>query len=125
MMNHTGKSKIQVSEKDHYEDDAIIDLTDKVHGLSENNDKTIESEHMADASGLFGIDALKSRDDIKKNTGEIIPGQFEKAMERVIEKMFSEKIDGIIVRVIEKVVKREIDRIKSKLFEDASCNDFD
>jgi len=63
--------------------------------------------------------------DSSKNNDEIISGQLEKTMERVIEKMFSEKIEGMIVRVIEKVVKREIDRIKSKLVEDVSGNDFD
>jgi hypothetical protein len=63
--------------------------------------------------------------DLSKNSDEIISGQLEKTMERVIEKMFSEKIEGMIVRVIEKVVKKEIDRIKRKLVEDVPGNDFD
>jgi hypothetical protein len=68
---------------------------------------------------------------IEIETGENIPGgslgadrvsdkQIEAALERVIKKMFYEKIDGILVEVIEKTVKKEIERLKNILLEEES-----
>lgn len=48
--------------------------------------------------------------------------QVEAALERVIKKMFYDKIDHILVEVIEKSVTREIERIKGVLLEDAVDN---
>jgi len=48
--------------------------------------------------------------------------QVEAALERVIKKMFYDKIDRILVEVIEKTVTREIERIKGVLLEDAVDN---
>jgi hypothetical protein len=49
--------------------------------------------------------------------------QMEAALERVIKKMFYERIDGILVEVIEKTVTRELERLKSILLEDAAGNE--
>ncbi|OEU66919.1 MAG: hypothetical protein BBJ57_09535 [Desulfobacterales bacterium PC51MH44] len=49
--------------------------------------------------------------------------QVETALERVIKKMFYEKIDGILVEVIEKTVTSEIERLKNILLEDAAGNE--
>jgi hypothetical protein len=68
---------------------------------------------------------------IELETGEDIPEgslkaervsdeQIEAALERVIKKMFYEKIDGILVEVIEKTVKTEIERLKNILLEEES-----
>lgn len=45
--------------------------------------------------------------------------QLEEALERVIKKMFAEKIDSILVEVIEKSVAKEIERLKDILTDDA------
>jgi hypothetical protein len=45
----------------------------------------------------------------------IQPGQLEEAVERVIVKLFSGKIDSMIMDVIEKVVKTDIEKIKKEL----------
>ena len=44
--------------------------------------------------------------------------QVEAALERVIEKIYAEKIEQMMIRTIEKTVKREIEKIKSALLED-------
>ena len=40
-MNYTDKTKKKVSEKNHDDGDDIIDLTDKLSDLSENNDSVL------------------------------------------------------------------------------------
>ena len=47
--------------------------------------------------------------------------QLEQALERVVQRMFSEKIETILVEVVEKTVQREIGRLNS-LLEDATGN---
>jgi len=47
----------------------------------------------------------------------------EAALERVINKIFSEKFEGILIRVIEKAVTKEIDKLKSSLLEDSIGNE--
>ncbi len=41
--------------------------------------------------------------------------QLEEAIERVVQKMLGEKIDGILIRVIERAVSQEIIRLKNIL----------
>ena len=50
---------------------------------------------------------------------DVAPEQVDAALERVIQKMFYDKIDRVLVNVIEKRVKREIDRIKTALLDEA------
>ena len=49
----------------------------------------------------------------------ITSGQLELALENVIKKMFSDKIETILHDVIEKTVTNEIDRLKKLLLEDS------
>jgi hypothetical protein len=44
--------------------------------------------------------------------------QVEDALQRVIEKIYGEKIEHLLIRTIEKTVKREIEKIKNALLED-------
>lgn len=50
---------------------------------------------------------------------DVSPEQLDAALERVIQKMFYDRIDRILVNVIEKRVKREIERIKGMLLDEA------
>jgi hypothetical protein len=45
--------------------------------------------------------------------------QVDAALERVIEKIYSEKIEQMMIQTIEKTVKREIEKIKTALLEDS------
>jgi len=49
---------------------------------------------------------------------DVSPEQLDAALERVIQKMFYDRIDRILVNVIEKRVKMEIDRIKGMLLDE-------
>ena len=69
---------------------------------------------------------LDSDEDDSKDLSEAVDvsdEQVETALERVIKKMFYEKIDGILVEVIEKTVTSEIERLKNILLEDAAGNE--
>lgn len=50
---------------------------------------------------------------------DVSPEQVDAALERVIQKMFYDRIDRILVNVIEKRVKMEINRIKATLLDEA------
>ena len=76
------------------------------------------------------VDSLGMEFDFKEDISEdfldaekVSDAQMEAALERVIKKMFYEKIDGILVEVIEKTVTRELERLKSVLLQDAEGNE--
>ena len=109
----------------------VEDLTDLHAELLEEPgilDDELGQEVAADqASGDDFVDSLgmelDSKEDISEDVLEsekVSDAQMEAALERVIKKMFSEKIDGILVEVIEKTVTREIERLKSILLQDAA-----
>jgi hypothetical protein len=80
------------------------------------------SDDFVDSLGM----ELDSKEDISEDVLEyekVSDAQMEAALERVIKKMFYEKIDGILVEVIEKTVTREIERLKSILLQDAAGNE--
>ncbi|MBW2570726.1 MAG: hypothetical protein JRE47_15545 [Deltaproteobacteria bacterium] len=45
------------------------------------------------------------------------PEQVDEALERVIKKMYADKIDSMLTEVIEKTVTKEIQRLKALLLE--------
>jgi hypothetical protein len=110
------------------------DLTDIQADLLEEpkvlNDKlgekvTTDQDLSDDFVDSLGME-LDSKEDISKDlleSDKVSDTQMEAALERVIKKMFYEKIDGILVEVIEKTVTREIERLKSALLHDAGGNE--
>ena len=112
----------------------VEDLTDLHADLFEEPgilDDELGQEVAPDqASGDDFVDSLgmelDSKEDISKDVLEsekVSDAQMEAALERVIKKMFYEKIDGILVEVIEKTVTREIERLKNILLQDAAGNE--
>lgn len=77
------------------------------------------SDDFVDSLGM----ELDSKEDVSEDllkSEKVSDAQMEAALERVLKKMFYEKIDGILVEVIEKTVKREIERLKNILLEEES-----
>ena len=77
------------------------------------------SDDFVDSLGM----ELYAKEDVSEDlldTEKVSDAQMEAALERVIKKMFYEKIDGILVEVIEKTVTKELERLKSVLLEDAA-----
>jgi hypothetical protein len=69
---------------------------------------------------------LDSETDEKEELPEakdISDEQVEAALERVIRKMFYEKIDHILADVIDKTVSREIETLKGTMLGDAGDNE--
>jgi hypothetical protein len=110
------------------ESDDIPDLESHLFEETIDFDEELDQEVTLDPSLKDDfVDSLG----IELETGEDIPEvslkgdrvsdeQIEAALERVIKKMFYEKIDGILVEVIEKTVKKEIERLKNILLEEES-----
>ncbi len=53
----------------------------------------------------------------------VSPAQVEAAVERVVRRMFSERIEAMLLEVLEKAVLKEIQRIKDTLLVGSSEND--
>ena len=93
---------------DHEEDDFVDSL-----GMEINEEADVEIVSGADkAAGT----ALPEGTDISG-------AQLDAALERVVRKMFYDKIDRVLVEVIEKTVTKEIERLKNILLEEASGSD--
>ncbi len=80
------------------------------------------SDDFVDSLGME-LDAKEDVSEDLLDTEKVSDAQMEAALERVIKKMFYEKIDGILVEVIEKTVTRELERLKNILLEDAAGNE--
>lgn len=71
-----------------------------------------------DGVGLSGDISETVELDLGRGESEKIPvseKQLEEAIERVVQKMLGEKIDGILYKVIERAVSQEIIRLKNIL----------
>ena len=113
------------------EDESVIDLEGNL--LEETSDFDDEmgekvafdqdiSDDFVDSLGL----ELDSKEDVSENlldAEKVSDAQMEAALERVIKKMFYEKIDSILVEVTEKTVTRELEKLKSILLQDAAENE--
>ena len=86
------------------------------HDFDEDEDDFIDSMGMEIGEEDAADEAL---DTALLEALDISPEHLDAALERVIQKMFYDKIDRILVNVIEKRVKREIDRIKTALLHEA------
>jgi hypothetical protein len=80
-----------------------------------------EVELVAIPGGALGIDlpeaeAPETPPDVAPI--ELTPEQIESALERVIEKIYAEKIESLMVGLIEEKVTREIDKIKSLIMDE-------
>ena len=81
----------------------------------------LDQDDFVDSLGM----ELDPKEDVSQDLHEaekVSAEAVEAALERVIKKMFYEKIDRILVEVIEKTVTREIERLKGFLLEDAADN---
>ena len=102
------------------DDDLIKEVTDFT---DESDSETIAGEGLKpDFTDSLGIEMGPEEDstanliDPDKVSGE----QVEAALERVIKKMFYEKIDRLLVDTIEKTVTKEIEKLKKALLDGAT-----
>ncbi|UCH21792.1 MAG: hypothetical protein JSU83_00550 [Deltaproteobacteria bacterium] len=70
------------------------------------------------AENRLEIDSLEQ--EAVPEPGSLSSEQLELAVERVVKKMFAEKIEGILIEVIERTVTKEINRIKNILLDETS-----
>jgi len=123
-------------EIDHYLDDEFLDSTEVDSGLDVSEDKeqniSLEPEEEADDLGQLIADVVEDTQqesayekETASDTPEFIPlspEQVDEALERVIKKMYADRIDSILTEVIEKTVTKEIERLKALMLEDTSIN---
>ena len=97
-----------------------VDFTDELDASP-----TMDDALKDDFAGSLGVE-LDTKDDISGDTSEsdkITDEKFEAALERVIKKVYHEKIDRLLLEAIEKTVTREIEKLKKALLEGASDGD--
>lgn len=99
-------------------DDQIIELTDIVDDAD-----AVSGDEMADDDIIELIDIDVAPDapeghNVQPDEPAVTQQQVEAALERIIEKKFSEKIDVILFDVMERVISREIREIRENLQKD-------
>ena len=120
-------------EIDNYLDDEFVDSADLTleldvsKDLSEDNAHgiSLEPEEESDELGQLIADVVEDtqQKDVYENetvsdTPEPVPlspEQVDEALERVIKKMYADKIDTILTEAIEKTVTKEIEKLKALL----------
>ena len=103
---------------DELDDDLIKETVDFADEL--DTDATIDDALKDDFADSLGIE-LDSKEDFSGDLIEadrITDEKIEAALERVIKKVFYEKIDRILAEAIEKSVTSEIEKLKKALLED-------
>jgi hypothetical protein len=103
-----------------FDDDLIKEATGS---MIESESKTIVNGALKpDFTDSLGIE-LGSEEDAKENLFDphkVSNEQIDAALERVIKKMFYEKIDRLLVDTIEKTVTKEIEKLKKALLDDVT-----
>ena len=113
------------------EEEEIIELTDEVTEASINDDlassigiddalekEISEDQDVADSfADSLGMDLepeIDALEDIHEEVS-LSPEHLEETLERVVKKMFSEKIEKMLAEMIEAAVSKEIKSIKERL----------
>lgn len=122
-------------EIDHYLDNELVDSADLTleldasKDLSEDNAHgiSLEPEEESDELGQLIADVVEDTQQkavYEKETASdapepvpLSPEQVDEALERVIKKMYADKIDTILTEAIEKTVTKEIEKLKALLLE--------
>ena len=133
-MNNENSPDQDVEKAQPLEEEEIIELTDEIIEASINDDlassigidDTLEKEisgnqDMADRfAGSLGMDLepeIDALEDIHEEVS-LSPEHLEETLERVVKKMFSEKIEKMLAEMIEAAVSKEIKSIKERLLDD-------
>ena len=117
-------------EIDNYLDDEFIDSADLGLELDvsegKKQDISLEPEEESDELGQLIADVVEDTQQkapYEKETASdtpdipLSPEQVDEALERVIKKMYADKIDSMLTEVIEKTVTKEIEKLKALLLE--------
>ncbi|MEE4364592.1 MAG: hypothetical protein V2J08_11700 [Desulfotignum sp.] len=91
------------------QDDQIIELTDIVDDVDDDIIELIDIDPAPDGPEVHTV---------HPDEAAVSQQQVEAALERIIEKKFSEKIDIILFDVMERVISREIREIRENLQKD-------
>ncbi len=87
----------------------------------------VDQDMEDDLIGTLGMELDSESETVDKEelpeAKDISDEQVEAALERVIRKMFYEKIDHILADVIDKTVSREIETLKGTMLGDAGDNE--
>ena len=135
-MNNENNPDQGVEKAQPLEEEEIIELTDEIIEASINDDlassigiddaleKEISGDQdMADRfAGSLGMDLepeIDALEDIHEEVS-LSPEHLEETLERVVKKMFSEKIEKMLAEMIEAAVSKEIKSIKERLLDDES-----
>lgn len=88
-------------------DDGVIVLTDAVDATGKNDADRGPSERSLDIP-------------INNTDATVSSPELEKTLERVVDKLFTQKIEGMIADIINRALNREIAKLKRALLDDES-----
>ena len=100
------------------QDEQIIELTDIVDNMEAVSEDAVPDDDIIELTDIDAVSDAPGVEAVSPDTVTISQQQMEAALERVIEKKFSEKIDVILFDVMERVISKEIKEIRENLQKD-------
>ena len=100
------------------QDEQIIELTDIVDNMEAVSEDAVPDDDIIELTDIDAVSDEPGVEAVSPDTVTISQQQMETALERVIEKKFSEKIDVILFDVMERVISKEIKEIRENLQKD-------
>ena len=98
-------------------DNNIIILKDIIKMSDSENEEESELNSAQKDDDTLNLQPEEASDKQSGDEIKITEQDFQAALEKVIKKMFSDKIDAILEKVIEEIVTKEIKILKQKLNE--------
>ncbi|MFO7911098.1 MAG: hypothetical protein R6V15_02955 [Desulfotignum sp.] len=100
------------------QDEQIIELTDIVDDMDAVSEDAVPDDDIIELTDIDPVTEGPGVEEVLPDNAAISQQQIEAALERVIEKKFSEKIDIILFDVMERVISKEIKEIRENLQKD-------
>ncbi len=100
------------------QDEQIIELTDMVDNMDAGSEDAVPDDDIIELTDIDAVTDEPGVEEVLPDNAAISQQQMEAALERVIEKKFSEKIDIILFDVMERVISKEIKEIRENLQKD-------
>ncbi len=100
------------------QDEQIIELTDIVDDVDAVSEDEMSDNDIIELTDIDAASDALVVEDVLPDGYAVSQEQLEAALERIIEKKFSQKIEAILFDVMERVISREITEIRENLQKD-------
>ncbi|MCA1787228.1 MAG: hypothetical protein LC657_14745 [Desulfobacteraceae bacterium] len=100
------------------QDEQIIELTDIVDDVDAVSEDQMSDDGILELTDIDAASDALVGEDVLPDGAAVSQQQLEAALERIIEKKFSQKIEAILFDVMERVISKEITEIRENLQKD-------